>query len=698
MQIYLLASNLLILTALGLSLWRFSRGERPRRLLPLFLLAISRLLALILFLSLSDVSVGVGALDIFGVFCLVWILTGPLSTSWPWLARLESAGAVLLSLTPLILGDFIPFALYSLTIAIFSLPFILVSHRPLRWSYLFPPLLLAGSNFLSLLEFGDLAWLVSLPAYAFLIIVVQNGVELSQAEKRWLAVGQLICDDSPRPMDHIVRRMAHITRVDQSALVVLENERARLLSRYNAAASFPLENQSFTLAHNSLLQKAIQTQRPLLLAHYALGREEPPGPALIQPLTVQGQPMGALILGNPLSHRPIGEETRRLCQTLAPQIALIVGQNRPLVQVTTAQEEVEKDEEEEPVAYLTILEAIDEGVVVSDRSGQVRFVNQAAERILSQPASQLIGQPIGAVYGEIDSGEPIEDLIVDFSRRDKPLPTFIETNDRIIQGQLVPWRNGDNEWLGIIAIFRDITQELRADRTRRDFVSLLSRLLHDPITLIRGYSNLIAGGGTEHQQRQIQHIIHSSAERVVELLENAVQISANNRAKRPPRFESINVNELIEVVLQEITPLAELRSLRLKRDIRDELPPIMADYSYLYRILENLLSNACRFTPPGGRVMLRAWIQQEREGNRVRPYLLMAVADNGVGIPKKELKRVFDLFYQADNQNPVQERGMGIGLAVVKELVELHQGRVWVESVSGEGSIFHVALPVDPSV
>ena len=162
-----------------------------------------------------------------------------------------------------------------------------------------------------------------------------------------------------------------------------------------------------------------------------------------------------------------------------------------------------------------------------------------------------------------------------------------------------------------------------------------------------------------------------------------------------PRFARVDVIEIIDEALRDVTPLAELRGLKLEREIKTELPSITADRKHLHSILENLLSNACRFTPTRGRVTLQAWVQQEREGNVTRPYLQLAVVDTGVGIPQMEHKRIFDPFYQLDNQNPEMESGMGMGLAVVKELVELHNGRVWVESMLGTGSVFQVALPVN---
>jgi signal transduction histidine kinase len=316
---------------------------------------------------------------------------------------------------------------------------------------------------------------------------------------------------------------------------------------------------------------------------------------------------------------------------------------------------------------------------------------------LGKPKRALVGQPIGTIYGEIDSGESIEDLVVAFSRRNHPLPTFIETDERAIQGRLIPWRNDEYEWLGIIAVFRDVTREVKADRARNDFIAALSRELRSPLTAVKGYSDLITNGmmnDYSSEQLRVQQIIRSSAERMTAVLDNAIQITAENRHKVLPRFEEVDVTKVIETVFSEIAPLAQLRELELVRELKTDLPPLAADAGHLRRILNNLLSNACRFTPPGGRVTLRVWLQPEQENGMARPQLNLAVADNGVGIPQVELKRIFDPFYQVKDQDIREDSGMGMGLAVVKELVELHNGRVWVESTVGQGSVFHVVLPV----
>ncbi len=788
MQIYLLAANLFTLAALLLGLGSFSGGTRPGRLLPLFLLVISRSLALIISLAIPATHqmarAGIGALEIFSTFCVVWALTGPTShlpAPWPKLAWLGTAVALLFSILPLMPIWPIPPEIFSLTIAIFSTSLILTSLGQVRWPHLATPLILALANFLSLLHFTNVSWLINLLAYAFFInaihweriqahyrtyrdqqkmaeALVQEAANLSRERQRWLEVSELISNvpNLSQSMEHIAQSMAHITHADQSAIVMLDGRvkgQARLVTLYSPERPVHLARQgdvAFPVANCPPLQAAIESQRQILLPQpktgrqnlnglnklYALWHEERLGPTLIQPLAVQGQPIGVLVLGNPVTKRPIRENDVRLCQALASQIATLVEHRRRYLELETqarAMAVTEQKQTKEAVAttgpeqiktavtvtepertngtvvaskpeqtnrfeaYQAILETIGDGIVVSDTRGQVRLVNRAAERILGKPRRELLGQPIGTIYGEIDTQEPIEDLMVAFSRRNQAVPTFVETNDQVIQGRLVPWRNDEYQWLGIIAVFRDVTREVRADRVRNDFMAALSRELRAPLTTVKGYSELITNGAMgdySPEQMHVQQIIHSSSERMVEILDNAIRITTQKKHQVLPRFEETDVAKVIGEALREIASLAEVHELSLSREIKTELPLMTIDGRHLRRILDNLLSNACRFTPPGGQVTLRAWVQSEREGNTTRPYLLLAVADTGIGISRIEIKRIFDPFYRGHNQNPDEQGGMGMGLAVVKELVELYNGRVWVESVVGEGSVFQVALPI----
>ena len=678
--------------------------------------------------------------------------------------------ATLLSLLSLVPLWPIPSQIHSLIITVFSPLLLLVSYGRMRWSHLVPPLALALAGFFYLLGLPSLSWLLNLLAYAFLINAVhqesvqsffrtyqdrqketealaQEAISLSREQQRLLEAGKRISavSDLNRSIEHIAKSMVKTTHTDQSAIFVLDVKAvglARLATVYSAENPLYITDRdeiTFALDDYPLLQQAIESQQQMLLPEsktnglnrlYSLWYENRAGPTLIQPLVVQRRPVGALLLGNPVTHRPIFERDARLCQGLSAQIATMVEHSRRYLELewqaetmaTAVQEqtgepasvpgpaqiEIEKpvivpDQAIEAEAYLAISEVIGDGVVVSDATGQVRWVNKAAEQILGKAGRMLIGQPLGKIYGEIDSREPFEDLVVAFSRRNQPLPTFFESEERAIQGRLIPWRNDKKEWLGIIAVFRDVTREVKADRARNDFIAALSHELRSPLTAVKGYSELITEGGLDNyepEQLHVQQIIHSSAERMVEVLDNAIRITAQNRHQVLPRFEQVDAGKIIDDAWRDITPLAQLHQLKLIRDIPPELPSISADPKHLRRILDNLLSNACRFTPPGGQVTLRAGVQLEPADSNSpvsltnRPLLRLAVIDNGVGIPQVSVKRIFDPFYRVKNHDADAQSGMGMGLAVVKELVELHGGRVWVESTFGEGAIFHVALPL----
>ena len=880
-QIYLLAVDLLALAALGLGLVSFVPQGRSDRLFPLILLVMGRSLALVISLAqMSQAPFIIDALEVWNTFCLVWALLGStarLPARWRELMPIGGAIAIFLSFLPLLPVWPIPAQLNSLLIAMAGTSLIYLARGEARWTHLTPPLGLGLAALLALAGLTSVSWLVTLLAYAVFIAAMHwegvqiylEGLRLYQArqqeaqalaqeaenrdrERQRLIESRDLLSNVPslsQAMEHIVRSMARLIHVDQSAIFMLDIKAmglAHVITVYSPERPVHITSRDdtvFELEECPALQEAIEGQQQLILPQhntnglaqlYGLWQEERTGPTLIQPLTLQGRPVGVLVLGNPVTQRPIAERDARLCQDLAPQIALMVEQRRrylelelqaeamaasvqlqrgrsepaanleldpvpelavaepepvfelaakPLAEVTTvnnsaapladwltpvepslsvnelippvAPTPADTTPESTPVGWMPVgefipqettippapaniapesiptepspvsepmttpdlqpagqtlpgtsvedssyhaaFEAMSDGVIVTDTMGRMQLVNTAAERILGRSRHELIGQPIGAVYGQIDSGEAIEDLMVAFSRRNQPLPTFISDKDRAIQGRMIPWRNDQSQWMGIIGIFRDITRDVKADRARNDFVAALSHELRAPLTTVKGYTELIVNsalGEYTPKQLRLQRLILSSAERMVEVLDNAIQIITESEDRTLTKFEEVDVIKTINEVLRETAPLAQVRNLKLIHEVKGELPKIAADRRHLRRIIENLVSNACRFTMPGGQVTVRARTQPAHENKMPMPHVLILVSDSGVGIPKEEFERIFTPFYQLKHKAVSEESGMGMGLAVVKELVERHNGRVWVESTVGVGSIFRVALPI----
>jgi signal transduction histidine kinase len=347
--------------------------------------------------------------------------------------------------------------------------------------------------------------------------------------------------------------------------------------------------------------------------------------------------------------------------------------------------------------FANIVESISDGVVVSDTVGKIKLVNKAAERLLDRSKDKLMTEPFGLIYGEIDSPESIEKLAAEFSRGSQALPTYFERNGLAIKGQLIPLRNHRQEWLGQVALLRDVTAEVNADRAKSQFINTISREIRTPLTTMKGYLDLVihgAAGKLEPEQQRYLNLIKAGTDHVTETISNALLAVEDKTDLLKLDVKEMDVRRMIRSAIQAATALFETKHLTLTLQLEPDLPPIQADETRLKQVIYNLLSNACRYTREDGEIFVRAWIQWEGTNGRRAKFLIIAVADGGIGIPLEEQGHIFEPYYQVPNEINNRSGGIGLGLSIVKELVEAHGGRVWVESAEGEGSTFQVALPV----
>lgn len=233
-------------------------------------------------------------------------------------------------------------------------------------------------------------------------------------------------------------------------------------------------------------------------------------------------------------------------------------------------------------------------------------------------------------------------------------------------------------------------QELeRLNRMKSSFIAGVSHELRTPLNAILGFSTLLtrgkAGELNEKQAGYVSHI-HTAATHLLELVNDVLDLSRAEAAPAPLDYTWFLFGQLLEEILPVIRPLAVSGKIELEAG-GDAAIRIYADRLRCKQILYNLLSNAVRFTPKGGRVTISA---AQGEGT-----VVMKVEDTGIGIPAEEHARIFEPYHQVPKRGEEYPQGTGLGLAIVKKLVEQHGGRVWVESVPGEGSRFLVQLPVD---
>ena len=252
--------------------------------------------------------------------------------------------------------------------------------------------------------------------------------------------------------------------------------------------------------------------------------------------------------------------------------------------------------------------------------------------------------------------------------------------------------------LGMVSVsiiagrLRDLHVELQvALRARDEMIQHVSHELRTPLTLIRGYIELLqtgALGPLTAQQRRAIEVMDRQSDHLHYMVERLLLLQSLETlvlAKEP-----LEVKPFLEELVYAWKARAQEANVCLHLEIPSALPAVMADKNLLYQVLYNLLDNAIKFSPQGGDVRLRAWV----EGGELR----IAVVDQGIGIPSGELERVFERFYQVDGGSARRFGGMGIGLALCREIVEMHGGRIWAESEgAGKGSAFHIALPLEGS-
>jgi two-component system NtrC family sensor kinase len=323
----------------------------------------------------------------------------------------------------------------------------------------------------------------------------------------------------------------------------------------------------------------------------------------------------------------------------------------------------------------TIFNNIDNGVIILDKQAHVALVNQAA--------SQALGITIESVFGKhVAQALPHPDFqsLLERSTEEELKYHEIHFEDgRVFNARYTIIPN-----IGSAITLQDISYLKELDRIKSDFVHTVSHDLRSPLTSVLGYAELIGRTGplNEHQVEFMARL-QSSIQDITALINNLLDIGRLD-AGFDTRRETVQLENILVYTLDVLSGQINARNQTVRFDPVPNLPPLKANPLRLRQMLDNLIGNAIKYTPPGGeiRVSVRA------EGGQI----ILQVADNGPGIPPADQPRIFDKFYRGENV-PDDVPGSGLGLSIVKSIVDSHQGRIWVESILGQGSTFFVVLP-----
>ena len=418
--------------------------------------------------------------------------------------------------------------------------------------------------------------------------------------------------------------------------------------------------------------------------------------ALAVPLRTGDEVQGALLLfHNQPGH--FDEDHLLLVETAAIQVAHAIN-NAELYGLIRAQAErlgaMLKARQVEAAKSQAILEGVADGVIVTDADGLIILFNAAAERILELPREEVLERPTREMLGVYGSqAREWMETVTRWAGQSKAYATEeylaarLEIGDRVVSVHLAPVLMGD-EFLGTVSVFRDVTAEVEAKRAKEEFVSTVSHELRTPMTSIKGYVELLlmgAVGGLTDDQQNFLSIIRNNTDRLTMLVNDLLDISRMESGRMALSPEVVRIDGLVGQVIVAMEARAVERGLTLRSCVPPALPAVVADPDRVVQILTNLVANAINYTLASGEVIVSA----RAHGDEVH----VSVSDTGIGIASEDQEKVFGRFFRADDPVVQDTPGTGLGLPIVRALVEMHGGRVWVDSEPGEGSMFTFTLP-----
>lgn len=339
-------------------------------------------------------------------------------------------------------------------------------------------------------------------------------------------------------------------------------------------------------------------------------------------------------------------------------------------------------EDEDTGMYLAeAVDAIDDGIVIVDRSGTVRKRNAAAARFHdARHAEAVVEQAIDELLTEALEGNPVQRELQLYG---PPPETLLLRGFPLREGAVV---------VGAVVFIRDMSEVRRIDEVRRDFVSNVSHELKTPIGALTLLAETLVSSDDDEIMRQLAERVLGEADRLGRIVDDLLDLSlieSNDVSAREP----VPVERIIHEAVDRVRPVADDRGIAIVVGAIDAERTVMCDHQRVTSAVTNLLDNAVKYSEAeadGDHATVR--IEAVHEGDR----LAITVQDHGIGIPTRDLERIFERFYRVDRARSRATGGTGIGLSIVRHVAQAHGGEVTVESREGEGSTFRFVLPDRP--
>lgn len=354
--------------------------------------------------------------------------------------------------------------------------------------------------------------------------------------------------------------------------------------------------------------------------------------------------------------------------------------------------EAQESTESERQRLDSVLRHMSDGVIATDRRGRIVIMNTAALDILNLKSEKVIGIPLLSIL-PLEEKVSFRELLE--TQQERLIHIEEDGEDSIIQCEFSVIQRESGFISGLVCVLTDVTEQQKIDRERRNFVSNVSHELRTPLTSIKSYTEALVDGAWENKEIApgFLKVIETETERMMRMITDLLNLSRMDQNRLGLEKEFINMNELVihivnrfEVVLQS-EPYRD-KNYRILTDITQRDLWVELDQDKITQVLDNIINNAIKYSPDGGRIIVRLM--------ETHTDIIVSVSDEGLGIARKDIPHLFDRFYRVDKARSRAMGGSGLGLAIAQEVIQLHGGKIWVNSIENKGSTFFVSLPYIP--
>ena len=322
-----------------------------------------------------------------------------------------------------------------------------------------------------------------------------------------------------------------------------------------------------------------------------------------------------------------------------------------------------------------------DGIIAFDRDGNIELINPAARKLLNIMPEH---SNFNAIFGELDSNINLEKIIY-LENWTKTEERF-QIGEKFVNAYFAPFKKENDRTVGVIVVIQDITEHVKLDNMRKEFIADVSHELKTPITSIMGYADtLLEEEYDKETQSKFLSVIASEARRMAKLVTDLLTLSKNDSNKNVIKSELFDLGELVKKCQDKLAIEIKKKNHEVKCFVTADVPLVYANKDDIERVILNILTNSIKYTKDGGEIKIYVGF--------VYNDAYIKIYDNGIGIPEEELSRIFERFYRVDKARSREMGGTGLGLSIAKDLLDRNGGSIDIKSEIGKGTEVVIKVP-----